>query len=223
MNRQRLILFILLIALALAVTWSFFAMPRPKVAPSQQNGSGQRYKSAKGALGRTTPAPSLPSDTRILKLDLLNRDQGVFKGYRRDLFRPIFVDELKLMQIKAAALKQVKPPPLPPPPHPPQPPPPSPPPPSQIDLARMATEERAQRNRRELGKFVFKGFLSKDNKKTIFLLKDGTIFLVKKGDIFEKYFKVASITDQALTIQVTDSGEEIVIPLMDNLSLKAVP
>ncbi len=116
MNRQRLILFILLIALALAVTWSYFAMPRPRVAPSRKNAPGQRPTS-KGVPGSTTPAPSLPGDTRILKLELLNREQDVFKGYRRDLFRPIFVDELKLMQNKAAALKLVKPPPLPPP-HP---------------------------------------------------------------------------------------------------------
>jgi hypothetical protein len=217
MNRQRLILFILLIALALAVTWSYFAMPRPRVAPSQKNTPGQRSISAKGASVSTTPAPALPSDTRILKLDLLNREQDVFKGYRRDLFRPIFVDELKLMQNKAAALKLVKPPPLPPPPPPP------PPPPSIIVPALSAVEERAQRNRQELGKFVFKGFLNEDNQKTIFLIKDGAIILVKKGDILEKRFKAVSITDQALTIQVIDSSEEIVIPLMENLSLKAVP
>lgn len=214
MNRQRLILFILLIALALAVTWSFFAMPRPKVAPSRQNAPGQRSASAKRVPGSTPPAPALPSDTRILKMELLNREQDVFKGYRHDPFRPIFVDELKLMQNKAAALKLVKPPPLPPPP---------PPPPPQIVPSISAAQERALRNRQELGKFVFKGFLIKDNQKTIFLIKDGVILLVKKGDIFEKRYKAASITDQALTIKVTDSGEEIVIPLIENLSLKAVP
>ena len=86
-----------------------------------------------------------------------------------------------------------------------------------------AAEERALRNRQELGKFVFKGFLNEDNQKTIFLIKDGDILLVKKGDVFDKRYKAASITDQALTIQVIDSGEEIVIPLMENLSLTAVP
>ncbi|GFE61609.1 hypothetical protein [Geobacter sp. AOG2] len=210
MNRQRLILFILLIALALAVSWSFFAMPRPQVAPPQKSASDQRTKEASG---RTTPTASLPSDDRILKLDLLNRERGGFKGYRRDIFRPIFVDEFKLMQEKAAALKIVKPRPLPPPPPPPPP----------IAPAIAAAQEQAQRNRRELAKFVFKGFLSKDNQKTIFLSKDGAILLVKKGDIFEKRYKAASITDQALTIQVVDSAEEIVIPLVENLSLKAVP
>jgi hypothetical protein len=166
----------------------------------------------------TTPVPSLPSDTRILKLELLNRQQDVFKGYRRDLFKSIFVDEFKLMQNRATGLKLVKPPPLPPP----LPPPPLPPPP-RIAPAVSAAEERAQRNRQELGKFVFKGFLSEDNQKTIFLIKDGAILLVKKGDIFDKRYKAASITDQALTIQVIDSGDEIVIPLVENLSLTAVP
>jgi hypothetical protein len=214
MNRQRLILFILLIALALAVTWSYFVMPRPRVASSQKNAPGQR--APKRMPGSATPAQSLPGDNRILKLELLNHEQEVFKGYRRDLFRPIFVDELKLMQNKAAALKLVKPPPLPPPPPPP-------PPPTTIVPAMSAAEERAQRNRQELGKFVFKGFLSKDDQKTIFLIKDGVIYLVKKGDIFDKRYKAASITDQALSIQVIDSGDEIVIPLVENLSLKAVP
>jgi len=210
MNRQRLILFILLIALAAAVTWSFFAMPRPKVAPAQKSASGQR---ARETAGRPTPAPALPSDSRILKLDLLNRETDAFKGYRRNIFKPIFVDELKLMQKKAAALKVVKPPPLLPPP----------PPPPRITPAMTAAELQAQQNRRELAQFVFKGFLVKDNQKTIFLTKDGAILLVKKGDVFERRYKAASITDQALTIKVTDSGEEIVIPLMENLSLKAVP
>lgn len=210
MNRQRLILFILLIALVAAVTWSFFAMPRPRVA-SRPNNSPDR--SAREVSGRATPAPALPGDSRILKLELLNREQGVFKGYRRDLFRPIFADELKLMQKKAAALKPVKPPPLPP----------RPAPPPQVVPALTAAEEQAQRNRLELAKFVFKGFLGKDNQKTIFLSKDNAIILVKKGDIFERRYKAASITDQALTIHVTDSGEEIVIPLTENLSLKAAP
>jgi len=213
MNRQRLILFILLIALALSVTWSFFAMPRSRVAPSQKNSPGQR--ASKGMPRSTTPAPALPSDTRILKLELLNHEQNAFKGYRRDLFKPIFVDELKLIRNKAVALKPVKPPPLRPPPPQPQPP--------KIAPALSTAEEQAQRNRQELGKFVFKGFVNKDNQKTVFLIKDSDILLVKKGDIFDKRYKAASITDQALTIQVIDSGEEIVIPLIENLSLKAAP
>jgi len=210
MNRQRLILFILLIVLALAVTWSFFAMPRPRVAPSRMDAAGQRSTTARGAPAGKAPAPALPSDARILRLELLDREQKAFNGYRRDLFRPIFVDELKVMQSRAAALKPVKPlQPLPPPPPPPPPVPPV-----------SAAEERAKQNRQELSKFVFKGFLDEDHRKTIFLIKDGAVFLVKKGDILENRFKAASITDQALTIKVVDSGDEIVIPLMENLSLK---
>jgi hypothetical protein len=214
MNRQRLILFILLIALAAAVIWSIWATPRPKVAPPLKYAPGQRAASAREGAGRATPMPSLPSDTRILKLGALDHGQDVFKGYRRNIFRPIFVDEIKVMQSRAAALKPVKSRPLPSLP---------PPPPARIVPALTPAEEQAQQNRRELARFIFKGFLSRDQQKTIFLSKDGAILLVKRGDIFEKRYKAASITDQALTIQVTDTGEEIVIPLVENLSLKAVP
>ncbi|QEM67894.1 hypothetical protein FO488_06810 [Geobacter sp. FeAm09] len=213
MNRQRLILFILLIALVAAVIWSFWATPRPKVAPTLKYAPGQRGAAGSGTPGRPAPPPALPSDARILRLGLLDQGQDLFKGYRRNIFKPLFVDEIKVMQNRAAALKQVKPPPLPPPPAPPP----------KIAPPLTPAEERAQQTRRELARFVFKGFLSKDQQKTIFLSKDSAIFLVKKGDIFEKRYKAASITEQALTIQVTDTGEEIVIPLMENLSLRAVP
>jgi hypothetical protein len=73
--------------------------------------------------------------------------------------------------------------------------------------------------KRELARFTFLGFLKKDNRRTIFLARDKDIILVKKGDTFAGRYQAASITEQALTIQVTDTGEEIVIPLIDNQSL----
>ena len=57
--------------------------------------------------------------------------------------------------------------------------------------------------------FVFLGFLKKDNRKTIFLTNDKEIVLVRKGDRFAKRYEATSITDQALTIRDTGSGEEI--------------
>lgn len=70
--------------------------------------------------------------------------------------------------------------------------------------------------KRELARFTFLGFLKKDNRKTIFLAKDNEIILVRKGDTFAGRYEAASITDQALTIKVADTGEEIVIPLIEN-------
>ncbi|NVN92961.1 MAG: hypothetical protein HXX11_20520, partial [Desulfuromonadales bacterium] len=64
------------------------------------------------------------------------------------------------------------------------------------------------------------GFLLKDKKRTVFLSKDKEIILVKKGDTFAGRYEAASITEQALTIRVTDTGEEIVIPLVEYASLR---
>jgi hypothetical protein len=73
-----------------------------------------------------------------------------------------------------------------------------------------------------LSHFTFLGFLKKDNRKTIFLSKDKDIVLVRKGETFAKRYEATEITDQALTIRVIDSGEEIVIPLNENKPLSAV-
>jgi hypothetical protein len=75
--------------------------------------------------------------------------------------------------------------------------------------------------RSTLARFVFLGFLKKDNRKTIFLSKDKDIILVRKGDKFAGRYEAKSVTDQALTIVATDSGEEIIIPLLENQPLVA--
>ena len=203
MNRQRLILFILAIILALAVIWSYSAIPRSKTVTAVKSTPGQQVKSA-----ATTPkAPSADAfDSRVLKLGLLDQERSNFKGYRRNIFKPIFVDELNLLKQKAVA---VKPPQLPPPP---------PPPPQKIVPAEpvVAKPEAAP-----LARFTFLGFLKKDAQRTIFLAKDKDIILVKKGDKIAGRYEASSITDQALTLLAVDTGDEIVIPLLENRPLGA--
>lgn len=202
MNRQRLILFILVIIFALAVIWSYSAIPRSKTVTAIKSTQGQQVKSA-------ATAPKTPSieafDSRILKLALLDQERSNFKGYRRNIFKPIFVDELKLLKQKAIA---VKPPQLPPPPPPPQ----------KIVPAEpiVAKPEAAP-----LARFTFLGFLKKDAQRTIFLAKDKDIILVKKGDKIAGRYEASSITDQALTLLAVDTGDEIVIPLLENRPLGA--
>jgi hypothetical protein len=72
-----------------------------------------------------------------------------------------------------------------------------------------------------LARFTFLGFLKKDAQRTIFLGKDNDIVLVKKGDKIAGRYEATSITDQALTLFVTDTGGEIVIPLIENRPLAA--
>lgn len=203
MNRQRLILFILVIVLVLAVIWSYSAIPRPKTVAALKSAPGQQAKTA--AVKPVTQAAEAV-DSRVLKLNQLDQVQSSFKGYRRNIFKPIFVDELKLLKQKAVA---VKPPQLPPPP---------PLPPQKTVPAEpvVAKPEAAP-----LARFTFLGFLKKDSQRTIFLAKDKDILLVKKGDKIAGRYEASSITDQALTLLVTDTGDEIVIPLIENRPLGA--
>lgn len=187
MNRQKLLLFCLLILLALAMVWGYVRMPRQKRVAVLKYAPG----------GHVQPPP--PGDggrrgANSLRLDLLDRQQADFSGYRRNLFKPVFVDPVKAARLKQVAIK-------PRPPQRPLPPPVEVPP------------------RRELARFTFLGFLQKDNRKTVFLSRDGEIILVRKGDTFAGRYQASSVTDQALTIKVSDTGEEIVIPLVEFASL----
>jgi len=210
MNRQKLALFILLIVLVLAVVWSFMTVPRQKTVKTLKFAPGQKQAAVTATpavnAAAKTAAPAAAGDERTLRLDLLEREQSGFKGYRRNIFKPIFTDDFMLMKQKAVA---IKPPPLPPVAVV-QPPIAVPPP--------FAQPETLQNT---LARFVFLGYLKKDNRKTIFLSKDKEIILVRKGDKFAGRYEAKSVTDQALTIVATDTGGEIIIPLIENQPLIA--
>ena len=216
MNKQKLALFIILIVLVLAVAWSILSAPRQKTVTSLKRPTGQAQQAEKvkaaatGAATETSAKPATKTaavnEERTLRLDLLDLEQSGFKGYRRNIFRPIFLDDIKLMKQKAAAFK-----PLPVIPVAVVAPKPAPAPPAVEPETHQST----------LSHFTFLGFLKKDNRKTIFLSKDKEIVLVRKGESFAKRYEATAITDQALTIRVTDTGEEIVIPLTENRPLSA--
>ena len=194
MNRKRLILLILLILLPLALIWGYRTYPRPQTVATLKYPPGSHVQAQRRREPAIKAAPR-PADN-MLRLDLLDREQPVFKGYRRNIFRPVFVDELKQMKQRAAVVK---------------PPPPPPPPPVPL----------AEPPRRELARFTFLGFLKKGPRKTIFLAKDKDIILVREGDIIAGRYKAVSVTDQALRLLVSDTGEEMVIPLLENRALGA--
>jgi hypothetical protein len=176
-------------------------MPRQKSVSTLKYAPGQQA----ALTVRSKSGPVLPvmerRTTDSLRLDLLDRDAPDFEGYRRNIFKPVFVDEIKQAKLREAAVKRRPPPPPPPPPPP---------------IVPAITEKP----RLELAKFTFLGFLLKDKKRTVFLSRDKEIILVKKGDTFAGRYEAASITEQALTIRVTDTGEEIIIPLVEYASLR---
>jgi len=220
MNRKKLALLVTLGLLILAVGWSYFATPRyktvaPGTAPARKTATTARVSTAtKNTAAAPSAAvvakPAAPSDDRILKLDLLEREQSGFKGYRRNIFKPVFADEIKMMKQKAAAIKPL---PIPPVAVVTKPVP--------VVLPPVQPADKMEIHKSTLAQFKFLGFLKKDNRKTIFLSKDKEIVLVRKGERFAKLYEATSITEQALTIKVIETGEEIIIPLTENKSLAA--
>ena len=197
MNRQRLILFILVILFGVAAIWSYTSMPRlktvstPTVKPPQ--------KAGRAVVVAADKAPRIVDDGTKLHMELLDSETDVFKGYRRNIFRPVFVDELKISKQKAMELK---------------------PPPLKIaTIQPQAQPTIVQPEAAPLARFIFLGFLKKGAVRTIFLSNDNNVLLVKKGDKIAGRYQATEISDQALTLTVTDTGDQIVIPLVENRSL----
>ena len=192
MNRQRLILFILMILFGVAALWSYSAMPRPKTVSNLTFKPGQQAKPV--VAGTDKPGRDADDGTR-LNISLLDTEKPEFKGYRRNIFKPVFVEEMAVVKqsVPFKPLPRVQPTPAGP-----------------VIMAPAAAP---------LANFTFLGFLKKGSVKTIFLAKENDILLVKKGDKFAGRYEAADISDQTLTVKVTDSGEVIVIPLVENLPL----
>ena len=193
MDRRKLILAVVLVIFAGAVVYAFLHQPPRRTVDKLKYSTGMRAEAPR-------TAPGAPDDKR-LRLDLLDREMPRFSGFKRNIFRPIFSGEMKLASLPRTPAKPQLP--VPPPPAPP-PPPPTP----------------AQQAMEDVGRFTFLGFLQKENRKIIFLTRDNEIFLVKKGDKLAGKYDVTSITDEALTINLQATGEQIVIPLMENRALK---
>ena len=206
MNRQKLVLFLLLIGLAGSLAYAVLRSPRQQEVATPKNRPG-----ARAAAIRKGAAPAkVAADSGRLNIEALEQEMPGFSGFRRNIFSPLFRDESE-----QAALKLPPPPPPPlklPPPPPPvsaqAPPPPPPPPPSQ-----------RQMDEAELGRITFLGFLKKNGEKTVFLAMGNEIILAKKGSKVGAKFQVTDLTDDAITIKSVNSEGQMVIPLVENRSL----
>jgi hypothetical protein len=195
MNRQRLILFILVIFFGIAALWSYSAMPRLKTVGTLPGKPPQQAKTAVTVPGKKVLAKK--DDGTRLNIALLDNESPEFKGYRRNIFKPVFIDELKIVKQKPAAIIAPKP----------------------IVVVPQVIPVSNQPKTEPLARFTFLGFFKKGSVRTIFLEKDKEILLVKKGDKIAGRYEASEISDQALTLIVTDTGDEIVIPLMENRPL----
>jgi hypothetical protein len=207
MNRKKLTLAILVLLLILSIVYSVLSLPRQKQVASLKYPGGvpNSQTSPKASMGQG-PATT---DDKKLHLEVLDKEQGKFAGFKRNIFSPIFHEEVKPESRPTGRINL----PVPPPPPPLRPMPPAAPP-----VAQQPEQTPVQR---DMARFTFLGFLKKDNTKTIFLSSDKEIFLVKKGDTIAGKYQVANLTDDALTIRPLADGGEIVIPLVENKSLAA--
>jgi hypothetical protein len=202
MNRKKLVLCLLLIALAGSLVYSVLRSPK------QQRVATLKYRpgAAAPAARKSAPRPAaVGADDQSVHLAALDQQLPRFSGYRRNIFSPIFREEVKLPPFKPLPLPP-KPVALPAPPS--MPPPPPPPPPTAEELAAS-----------EMAKFTFLGFLKKDGARTVFLSSNNEIFLAKKGSFLSPKYQVSDLTDDAITIKSVAGGRELVIPLVENRAL----
>lgn len=212
MNRQKLILSILLVALAGSLLYSYLRMPRQKTVSkltytSQTPVTVKKPAPKAQAASSANPAQRPRGDDRKLHLEQLDSVPPKFSGFRRNIFHPLFREDEKsiALPLPAPPVRSLpKPPPAPV--APPAPAAPPEPPPAVVP---------------DMAKFTFLGFMKKDSNKTIFLSSNNEIFLVKKGDKILGKYEVTNIADEALTITVLPDGGEIIIPLVENRPLSA--
>ena len=195
MNRQKVILSAVLALFAIALVYSFTHQPSLKTVATLKYTTGTTADASRQA--------NKVQDDYKLHLELLDRELPRFSGFRRNIFQPIFHDAINTTQVVGKPTLPIPPPPMPAPA--PLPPPVAAPPPRESELVR----------------FTFLGFLQQDNRKTVFLSRDKEIVLVKKGDKIAGKYEVANITNEALTINLLASGEQIVIPLVENKPLRS--
>jgi hypothetical protein len=184
----------------------------PISAPKQAPTAAPAPAPAPTVATAPTAVPNVAnSDPGRLRLDLLDQEGQRFSGFRRNIFSPIFREEVKLPPFK----------PLPPPPRPvaklPPPPPPPPMPMPMPVMPQPPTPDQIADS--ELSKFTFLGFLKKNAERTVFLSSNNEIFLAKKGSKLGNKFLVTDVTDEAITIKALAGGREIVIPLVENRTL----
>jgi hypothetical protein len=201
MNRQKLILTVLLVLFACSLIYSFWRMPRQKSVEKLTYVPGMTAPTVKPTLSRD-------AESAKVRLDLLEPKPGRTPVGGRNIFRSLFAEEAKKIKV-----------PLPPPP--PKPDKPVVPPPAQVVTPAVPAVVEPTPLQRDMATFTFLGFLKKDNRKTIFISNGKEIFVVKKGDKIAAKYDVTAITDEAMTISSLQGGGEILIPLVENKPLNA--
>ena len=208
MNRQRMVLLILVLLLIVSSIWGIISYPRLKHVEKLKYSSGSRAVSIRNRPNADGLGTS-KIDSRTLRIDQLE-SRPAFAEYQRDIFSPLFVDRETMLAQQAAAAAAA----------------------AAAEAARRAQmmSKLAPAKpvpvptgiQNELASFKLHGFLKKDGKKIIFLAKGQEITPVKQGATFAGRYVATSITDQVLILKVVGTGEEVIIPLVEYEPLGAM-
>lgn len=190
MNRQKLLLLILVGILALALGYAFLATPR------QERVSGEERRRPAATRPEAAARAAAPGEETRVRLELLVREDEASPGFKRNIFR--------FWQ------------PAPPPSLPPPPPPPPPPPVAPVEQAPAMEETRTELARFTFLGFLLKEgvktiFLSANDE--VFVVKKGDRF----GR--EKRFLVTDLTPELLTIRQNGDPRSITVPLVEQAPL----
>jgi len=188
MNRQKQILFVLLLVLLLAAFYAYWSSPQQGTVEPGGTIERQDRRNAINA------GPKKAVDRQQVNLGLLELSKKKYKGYKRDIFNYYVPKPV------AKPKPVVKPKPIAKPVVPPKP-------------APTITPQIRQ----QLAKFTFLGFLVKSTERTVFLSKRDELFLVKKADYFgeDNQFEVVDVSDEMLTIKQGGANGLIEIKLVE--------
>jgi len=243
MNRQKLVLFILVIILLLALVYAFWSMPEQQTVDSVNNTRASEPKSRSGV-----DAPAAVDPQRV-HLELLEGDKADYTGYRRNIFNyyqpkpepieikdkePVNRNGVTVYNQNCANCHKVE----------------GFDASGTVDLAgqgslsvtKLATghggsmtqveknnliiwldtwsPKREKEIRIALARFTFLGFLVKESERTVFLAsqKEKELFVVKKNDKFgdNNQFEVVDVTEEKMTISQTGARGLIEIRLVED-------
>lgn len=194
MNRQKLLLIILLGCLALSVGYGLWTAPQQEKVSAQQAFPYPRKAGAKGATAKGVD----------LRVDLLSFEPGEFPGFKKDIFtlggsrkRVSSVEEPSMPVVTQPVVEQAS------------------------VIQALAPPSDAELMRRELAKFTFMGYLDKAGERTVFLGIGDEIFFVKKGSRFGgmSEFSVQDLNKELLVVLRQGDVMPITIPLVEKSPL----
>lgn len=174
MNRKRLLLIALLVALALSVGYAYRTMPRQDRVEASRVEAHQQKPAP-----QTKDQPGAAKGQR-LQFELLGEEAAPFPGAERDIFN---FQEKKMVAAKPS--RPVEQPEAAPPPLPPSPP---------------ASRQIMQK---DLSEFRFLGFLEIADRQMVFLSSGDEIYVVRQGERFgrDQEFEVKDISENILMVQ----------------------